>query len=98
MKNELVVKSWWHMARGFRFEAAPRLTGLWLLPFLTISFFALPARADQIKANNASNLETGASWVSGVPPTAPQTLRDRCLMQSVSDVPTNNRFYRVRIQ
>lgn len=72
------------MARGFRFEA-PRLTCLWLLPILTISIFALPARADQIKANNTSNLETGASWISGVPPTG----IDNAIWNSTVATPAN---------
>ena len=35
----------------------------------SILLFTSPSRADQIKANNASNLETGGSWVSGIAPT-----------------------------
>ncbi|HLX71230.1 MAG TPA: glycosyl hydrolase family 28-related protein, partial [Verrucomicrobiae bacterium] len=61
MKTELAAKNGWR-------EVSGRWARVWLLPVFIISLFAPFAHADQIKANNASNLETGASWVSGVAP------------------------------
>ncbi len=45
-----------------------RRAALALAPVCGILCLAATAAADQVKANNNSNLETGASWVSGIAP------------------------------
>src|SRR5579862_6856675 len=78
MKTELAAKNGWR-------EVSGRWARVWLLPVFIISLFAPFAHADQIKANNTSNLETGASWVSGV---APMGL-DNAIWSSTVATPVN---------
>src|ERR1017187_5450798 len=59
MKDDFVI-------RGFYLETPCWLPAIALLLLFTIS--SSSAHADQIKANNSSNLETGGSWVSGIAP------------------------------
>ncbi len=78
MKTELAAKNGWR-------EVSGRWARVWLLPVFIISLFAPFAQADEIKANNASNLETGASWIGGVPPTG----IDNAIWNSTVATPVN---------
>jgi autotransporter-associated beta strand protein len=52
---------------GYRLKILHRQPGVVLLFLLAL--LSPSVRADQVKTNNASNLETGGSWVSGTAPT-----------------------------
>lgn len=85
MKIDFAVQGARCEAEGFEPKVPRRQPPLRILPVLAILLFISPTHADQVKANNNSNLETGSSWVSGIVPAG----TDFAIWNSIVATPAN---------